>query len=438
MFKLSKYSVFYKIDDLHGMLFNTFNGRLVVLNNNILPKISDLVTYEQLTKYFQEDTSFLLENFFIENDAEDEKIIDTLLNNKYKSDKLIVTIMTTLACNLSCVYCYQQGIVDRHLNLEKNTANKIKDWFIEKINTIKPKEIICHFYGGEPMLNLDVLEDIIPAVINASENIGAQFTSYITTNGTLLNKSNILRLKKWKLDNAQISLDGPKVIHDQRRPLLNGEGTFDKIIENIGVSLSEGIHTVLRVNIDKHNFNYLDELFLELKKNEYHKNKNLQINLEIVSPILHPSSHCKKYTYSTEEEMKTLCGLWEKQVKYGFPIKSAMPIDSACENMMENSYTISSNGDIYMCPGFIGIENLKIGNIASGIDDIKYKQLLEINHWNKCIGCEYLPVCQGGCKMCAYVSTNKFNSIYCRKEFLNTIYPEFLKYKFLYENNRNR
>lgn len=192
-----------------------------------------------------------------------------------------------------------------------------------------------------------------------------------------------------------------------------------------------GLHVVIRINLDKHNLNTIDDLFKDMCQRGYNEFPGLQLNLEIVSPIMNPSFHCKKYTFEKEDELKTLAGMWKKQVEYGFPIKSIMPVDSACENLVENSYTISSNGDFYMCPGFVGIKDFIIGNIMeNGLDEHKYKELLSHNVWKECIDCEYAPVCQGGCKMCAYVVNGKFGSTYCRKDFVTAVYPEFLKSKY--------
>jgi len=315
--------------------------------------------------------------------------------------------------------------------MHSNIAQRIKKWTINKIKENKPKEVIFHFYGGEPLINLDILDGIMPEIIAMCDCVGALFTSYVTTNGSLLNKENILRLKNWKLDNAQISIDGPKNIHNSRRPYKNGTGSYDQIITNVETALQEGLNVVVRVNIDKQNLKYIEELFKDLRKRELYKYKGLQINIEIVSPIMNPSEHCIKYTFNSEDEMKTLAGLWRMQVEYGFPIKSVMPIDSACENQVENSYTFSSNGDIYMCPGFIGINNFIVGNIKkNNFDAGKYNSLIDMNVWENCLECEYAPVCQGGCKMCSYVTYHEFGKPYCRKEFISAIYPEFIKSKY--------
>ena len=435
---LSKYTNYYDLDDNKGALFNTFKGKLIVIPKEIYMQFKGEIDEKMIEEVCSENKDFIINNFFCNGNDDIEELRETLLANKYSKKRLTVTIMTTLACNLSCVYCYQQGLVDRTMHMSDEVAEKIKSWTINKINENKPDEVIFHFYGGEPLINLEVLDKVMPEIMRTAEENGAVFSSYVTTNGILLNEKNILRLKKWNLDNAQISIDGPREIHDQRRKYLDGRGTYDIILANVERALKENLHVVVRVNVDKQNLDYVEDLFMEMRDRGLNHYQGLQINIEIVSPIMNPSEHCNKYTFTDEDEMKVLAGLWRLQVKYGFPIKSAMPIDSACENQIENSYTFSSNGDLYMCPGFIGINDFIVGNICDdSINTKKYRGLIDKDVWKNCLECEYAPVCQGGCKMCAYVTQHEFGKTYCRKEFISTIYPEFIKSKYgLYEEER--
>lgn len=428
---LSHYTLFLELGENEGALFNTFSGALSVIPKRAYYSLQGEFEPRKLSDIFESGSEFIKEKYCCYANEDVEALEQKLLFNKHRKDRLTVTIMTTLACNLSCVYCYQQGLVDRSLNMTSEVAEKIKIWTINKIKENKPKEVIFHFYGGEPLINLDVLEKIMPEIMQAAQSVGAIFTSYVTTNGTLLNQKNILRLKRWNLDNAQISIDGPKEIHDVRRPLINGAGTYDRILENVVAALKEHLHVVVRVNIDKQNIVYVEDLFKEMRSRGLNEYRGLQINIEIVSPIMNPTSHCINYTFNGEDEMKALAGLWKMQVEYGFPIKSVMPIDSACENQIENSYTFSSNGDMYMCPGFIGIDDFIVGNIMDDdYDNEKYNSLIDKDVWKNCLECEYAPVCQGGCKMCAYVTQHEFGKTYCRKDFISAIYPEFIKSKY--------
>ncbi len=429
--KLSKYISFIKLNDDRMVLFNTFNGKLIMVENSVAEKIKNEVTDEMIMEYFGKYADFVKTNFCVEKEEDKEKLRQWLINSQSNKDRLTVTILTTQACNLACVYCYQRGIIDRKLHMNSDVAYAVQEWTINKIKENEPKEVIFHFYGGEPLLNLDVLDTIMPEIIRVSEESGARFSSYITTNGTLLSHDNIQRLKKWKLDNAQISIDGPSQTHNERRPYFDGSGSFENIMQNVKTALEEKLNIVIRVNLDKHNTDKVEDLFKEMRSRGFHEYDNLQINLEIVSPIMNPSEHCKRYTFLEDDELSVLVEMWKRQVEYGFPIKSIMPIDSACENLVENSYTISSTGDFYMCPGFVGIKESILGNVLDkGIDSEMYMKLLNNRAWEQCLDCEYVPVCQGGCKMCAYVVHKKYGVPYCRKDFVSKVYPKFIESKY--------
>lgn len=429
--KISKYVSFIELNSKKTILFNTFNGKLIMIDSSIISRLKTTVSEEELREIFNEYFEFIKINFFVNCEEDKEYLKNWLIDNQRNKDRLTITILTTQACNLACVYCYQQGIVNRKLHMNEQVAYAVQEWAINLIKLNKPKEVIFHFYGGEPLLNIEILDKIIPNIIEVTEANGGRFSSYTTTNGTLLSYENIQRLKKWNLDNAQISIDGPAEIHNMRRPYVNGEGSYEKIMKNVKIALDENINIVIRINLDKHNTDKVDELFEEMRRRGFHEYNNLQVNLEIVSPIMNPSDHCRKYTFLENDELNVLVEMWKHQVEYGFPIKSIMPIDSACENLIENSYTISSNGDFYMCPGFVGIQESILGNILeNGLDTNKYNMLLGKRAWEHCMDCEYAPICQGGCKMCSYVVHKEYGVPYCRKEFVSAVYPKFIESKY--------
>lgn len=439
MFKLSTYVSSYKIDNNKKVLLhNSRTGKVITLDNksfDILKSVHTVTEFYDNINKLKIDSSIIRD--FFSNDDEDKIEVYRMLHEiKYNDDRLIITIMTTMDCNMKCEYCYQNNLVNRSLYIDEKMAIQIKDWVLKKINSLNPKNVIIHFYGGEPMLNIDILKIVIPPIMKKCEETNIMFSTYMTSNGTILGANHMNMLKKWKIENIQISIDGTREYHDKRRPLINGIGTYDIIMRNVKNALDNDLKIVIRINIDKHNIKNIEDFFKDLRSRNFHKYDKLQINLEIVSPITNPTDHCKKYVYYSDEEMADLKGLWNTQVKYGFPIKSSMPIDSACEHSMMNSYTISPEGSIYMCPGFVGLDNFIIGNINNVQDILDLDRFLKIDHWKSCIDCEYLPICQGGCKMCAYVTSGKYDSVYCRKKFIKSIYKEFLVSKYKIEQEK--
>lgn len=432
-YHLSRYVISFAGEGDKTILHNTYNGKVAQLPTALFEKANALNDYAALQTLFHplgQAGQSILDDYFVAEDDDIEALKKLLMRNKYSSDTLAITIMTTLNCNLACVYCYQQGIVDPSLHLSEKTALMFGNWVISKIDEVSPRKIVFHFYGGEPLMNLSALDKVMPRIINYADERHIDFSSYITTNGILLNKKNLARLKKWKIISAQISIDGPERIHDMRRPFKDGKGSYHIIMENIRSALQEKLQIMLRLNLDRQNYLYAEQLFTELHDMKLPNTDLLHVKIETVSPIMNPSVHCNQYTFTSDQELALLCGLWKKQVANGFKIHSVMPVDSACENMRKHAYTISSDGRIYPCPGFIGIEGFEVGNIQSGLDTDRLEHLLSINPWENCLECTYAPVCQGGCRMCAYVTSKKCDALYCRKSFYEAIYPEFIKCKY--------
>ncbi|MDO4594992.1 MAG: radical SAM protein [Tissierellia bacterium] len=434
MLKITQYHKFYEINSENGLLFNTWKGYIIKIDTSVYKKMLDVNDEKELKLLFGKKYSAINNMFFTDVDNEKEIMFKQLIKNKYNQDRLIITIMSTMDCNLRCVYCYQQGLVDRNINMTPKTIEFTKDWILKEIKFSSCKEIVFHLYGGEPMCNFKAFKGILPHVFDYCRNAGIKYSSYITTNGTIINKEILQYFKDWNMDNIQISVDGTQKIHDSRRIKVDGKGTFKIIMNNIKFLLDNDMKVVIRINVDAHNVDDIGDFFRNLKGENFDKYKKLQVNIELVSPIMYPSEHCTNYIFIDQNQLDSISKLWDLQVDNGFPIKSVMPIDSACEHELSSSFTIDPLGTIYLCPGFVGLEKFQIGNVYEGLDINKYKNLIKFNHWEECLDCEYVAICQGGCKMCAYVTTKKYESRYCRKEFIDNIYPNYLINKFLKEN----
>ena len=163
----------------------------------------------------------------IENPA--SMIIEQYMNTRLKQ----LTLQVTQQCNLRCEYCTYSGIYGKHrthshrqMGLE--TAKKAINFFLQRCSSLS--EITIGFYGGEPLLELDLIKTCVDYARNCVE--GKKITFNMTTNGTLLTDETA----DYLADNdfsLSISLDGSKEEHDASRKFVNGTGSFDVIIENI-------------------------------------------------------------------------------------------------------------------------------------------------------------------------------------------------------------
>ena len=146
-----------------------------------------------------------------------------------------ITFETTQDCNLSCKYCIYSKSYKNTRNitrkkLEFKTAKKALDLIFALIKDRRNKSFAIGFYGGEPMLNFDTVRRIV-------EYAQIHFTDFeinfsMTTNGTLFKKEDIDFLSEHKF-RLLVSLDVPEDVHNAKRVYRSGEGTFEKITENL-------------------------------------------------------------------------------------------------------------------------------------------------------------------------------------------------------------
>jgi uncharacterized protein len=164
-----------------------------------------------------------------------EYIVDGIEN---RLNQLILKV--TENCNMRCSYCVYSGKYAKRpkrsqKSMSWSVAKKAIDYFRSHsvINHSNPKERVpvISFYGGEPMLEFDLIEKCITYAEECYKPYPVHFL--ITTNGTLLTESVVDFVADSKTITLAISLDGPREIHDRYRKLANGEGTFDKIARNL-------------------------------------------------------------------------------------------------------------------------------------------------------------------------------------------------------------
>ncbi len=134
-------------------------------------------------------------------------------------------------CNLRCEYCFAgTGDYKGHREfMSEEVALKAIDFLIE--NSGNRKILETDFFGGEPLLNFDVVKKTVEYANAKAEKLGKKFLFTMTTNGVLLNGEKAKWLNE-NMENVVLSLDGRKEIHDDVRKTVNGKGSFDVIIQN--------------------------------------------------------------------------------------------------------------------------------------------------------------------------------------------------------------
>ncbi|NTW33466.1 MAG: radical SAM protein [Bacteroidetes bacterium] len=331
------------------------------------------------------------------------------------------------SCNLRCTYCYlQSGEKKGNKIFTKSIFDCFFDKYKKTIN--KDKKINISFWGGEPLINFDLIEYI---VTKFSSFKGINFL--VVTNGTLINKKIALFCKSNNV-RLQISLDGNEKTHNSLRKDKKGRATYDKILSNIELCKSLGTEYSILTNLTKVSENPSSII------KEYHDKRIKSPYFNVVNPT---TSENYKYLYPLDSKhvVADLIADFKKNFKYDikkalldypnilYSIKRLFASNQRTSCGLDKSrIAIKYDGTIYPCRRMIDRPDMCIGNVWDGITEKynnMYHRVIDLN--KNCKICEYKFFCGGPCFF-EILSRNNINYIqkdYCI--FVKELYFETLK-----------
>lgn len=185
----------------------------------------------------------------------------------FASDALELTILPTEQCNLRCTYCYESFELGR---MSPEVVASVKNLVQARIPDLR--RITLDWFGGEPLLALDVIEEISGFVQDSSAERDIEYEGSITTNGVLLTGDYAGRLSRVGVRHLHVSLDGPEEIHNRTRRLRSGRETFARIMKNLREIRDSDVETRvdLRVHVTHQNAAALPQFADELVEQFLH------------------------------------------------------------------------------------------------------------------------------------------------------------------------
>ncbi len=325
-------------------------------------------------------------------------------------------------CNLNCSYCFaSQGKYsgDRAL-MSLEVGKRALDFLIE--NSGKRHNLEVDFFGGEPLMNFDVVKELVAYAREREKKAGKNFRFTLTTNGVLID-DDVIDFANRECSNVVLSLDGRKEIHDRFRVDYAGHGSFDKIVPKFQklVEARGGKNYYIRGTFTHANPDFLADIkvMLDLGFKE--------LSLEpVVCSDDDPSALTKDDLPIVMEQYEKLAELMLKKHCEGDPftfyhymidLKGGPCIYkriSGCGSGTEY-LAVTPFGDLYPCHQFVGDEKYKLGNIYDGIINNKVRdEFAACNVYAKpeCSDCWAKLYCSGGCAANAYHATGSVSGIY--------------------------
>lgn len=333
---------------------------------------------------------------------------------------LHAVILTTLECPMKCTYCYQKHVrTDEYMLPE--TMERTASWLEGWISKWGLEKCFITFYGGEPLMN--------PAAI---EYIGVRIRKYcmdrrirchfaMITSGLLLTQDVAEKMKRLGIRHLQITLDGHRDTHDRRRPLKDGSGTFDAIMENLPYLVDHFSINIL-CNVDRQSVGAAYKLLDILTSQGFAG----RLNGITFGPVANTFDSARKHHVSCPEPVsEDITLLMLCAASRGF-MSDLRPKHKICGMLLPHKVVISPGGEFYTCPSFLGKKEYQAGSIDQ-LEDIGVHELSAFHLPTECLSCPYVPVCAGGCRFNALADGDDIQKIDCHRETLSHSLPLLLK-----------
>jgi uncharacterized protein len=325
--------------------------------------------------------------------------------SRFGNDAFGLTIIPTLACNFGCDYCYQKDEI--HQPQQSITARMSAETQEAILNLVKSRvkekgNFTVTWYGGEPLLCTDVLSSLTEGFKSICDERKARYHCGMITNGYLLDQDALGLLSDLEIKFCQITLDGPQEVHDQRRPLRSGKGTYDRILQNVrGILDCSDVSISLRVNVDQRNKDSIPELLDDLRDRGMHQEKNLSVYFAQVLHYLGSCNDVAQFCMVTEQFAEYQLHACHLAMDKGFHV-TAYPsaIIGSCGAVSANSMVIEPDATIQNCWNAVGNTKCKTGKLTEEGPQLNgnyYRWLAWSPFRDECVACKVLPLCMGGC-----------------------------------------
>ena len=387
---------------------------------DILAPLTDRYTEAEVKEAYDEISGLIKEDMLFSDDVYKDFVLD------FKKRKTVVKALCLHIahdCNLACRYCFaKEGEYNQSKRelMSYEVGKRALDFLVENSGSRHNLEV--DFFGGEPLMNFDVIKALVKYGRSIEEEKNKKFRFTLTTNGVLLNDE-ILDFANKEMSNLVLSIDGRKEIHDKMRPFRGGQGSYDKIVDKFkhAADSRDQMNYYVRGTFTRNNLDFSEDV------------KHLaDLGFEQISvePVVAEST--EEYAIR-EEDIPFILDQYDKlaldlleRKKNGKPVNFFhFMIDltggpcvakrlSGCGSGTEY-LSVTPTGDIYPCHQFVGKDEFKLGDVYTGITNREVQnefKLCNVYAKDKCRDCFAKFYCSGGCAANSYNFSGDINGAY--------------------------
>lgn len=311
-------------------------------------------------------------------------------------------------CNLRCTYCFAdtgEYHMQSRTMLSLETGKKALDWLVAKSG--KRRNLEVDFFGGEPLMNFSVIREVVAYGRELEKKHDKVFKFTTTTNAVALNDE-ISDFLNREMENVVISIDGRPEVHDRMRRTVNGQGSYDLIMDKAKAFVEKRGQQryYLRGTFTRHNLDFAEDV-LHLAEEGFE-----QLSIE---PVVTEESReyaireadlpriFAEYERLGKEYVKWRAdGRWFSFFHFIVDLTGGPCLKKRLTGCgAGNEYVaVTADGDIYPCHQFVGREGMQMGSVLDGSFDLSIQSRFKKNHVlskEKCSRCWARFYCSGGC-----------------------------------------
>ena len=409
------------VDDLAYDLISMFESHTKEETvNKLTEKYSEEVTRDEVMECWEQVGQLKKAGMLFSEDSF-EPLQDEL---KRRSEGIVKALCLHVAhsCNLNCEYCFaSQGKYSGERALMSfETGKRALDFLIEHSGPRRNLEV--DFFGGEPLMNWQVVKDLVKYARSVEKQHSKNFRFTLTTNGMLIDDE-VIEFSNREMSNVVLSLDGRREIHDRYRVDYEGRGSWDRIVPKFQefVKRRGDKNYYIRGTFTHANPDFLKDIetMLDLGFTE--------LSMEpVVAAENDPASLTKEDISVVKEQYEKLALLMLDREKEGRPftfyhymidLKDGPCVYkriSGCGSGTEYM-AVTPWGDLYPCHQFVGDEKFRLGDVWNGVNNVEMTdefRACNVYSRQECRECWARLYCSGGCAANAYHASGSVNGIY--------------------------
>ncbi len=394
-------------EEIISYILNKYKDRPDVTRQDVEDCLADIAALKEQGKLFSDQKEAMI-------------TAETLKNRPTVIKALCLHVAHT--CNLCCDYCFagQGKYKGEQALMSFETGKRALDFLVENSGSRRNLEV--DFFGGEPLMNFEVVKQLVTYARSIEQKANKNFRFTLTTNGVLLDDE-VIAFANREMNNVVLSLDGRKEVHDRHRVDPMGRGSYEKVVPKFqrfvaqranGTYYMRGTYTHENTDFTNDIFHMADLGFAEL-------------SMEPV--VCSPDAPCAL----TKEDLPVLKRQYEilademlRRKKEGRPFTfyhymldlSHGPCIykriSGCGSGTEY-LAVTPNGDLYPCHQFVGEKEYRMGDVWSGVTNTALRdrfKLCNVFAHKECRDCWANMYCSGGCAANAFHATGDITGVY--------------------------